>query len=589
VFDAMKSMTVCGITACVVLSFVAPAMRAHGGTYALPPGTTGIPGQPEGFFCGGTRRPQGGRRATRAVPSPTALDWRVWWELNDERFFRLKVERRRGTESRATPHRASAVRALNTGLSDRWWDARTASVLALAKIDGASGVDVVARLKEALTDERMEVRESACLGLGLTAAPESVPLLLSIYNNEPAARALHLKKDVSNRQRTFAALAVGLAGLRLPLADDADVVESLLKSVRTRVWSASRDLKTGPATALAVMGATSAVPELLKVALDEESEDDVRAHVVSALGKLGDSRAIPDLVAHGLSDRKDVVRRSAAIALGRLVSADDRKSVLKVLDSALHSPDRATRNFAIIALGEIGGPDARDALADFVRYGEGHDKTFGAIACGVYASKRSDAPAIFGELVDGAFRAARAHGERAAFAVALGLLDRRESLPALIEALKGPDSPTLKGYLCLAIGLMSGETSDAATKLIRAQAAQTGDFETVRHALLALGLCGDRQSVSALCDVIGASSDNLSQLGGAARAIGMIGDDAAIPQLAAMLENADGSFKDNARAFAAVSLGRLSDRDAYPAVRRLWDDLNYLSFTEALAELVLIY
>ena len=70
------------------------------------------------------------------------------------------------------------------------------------------------------------------------------------------------------------------------------------------------------ARALCRRGDPSSVPNIL-LALESETEGEVRFRLVEALGAIGDRRALPALIA-GLEDHSEHVRERAALALGVL-------------------------------------------------------------------------------------------------------------------------------------------------------------------------------------------------------------------------------------------------------------------------------
>lgn len=74
----------------------------------------------------------------------------------------------------------------------------------------------------------------------------------------------------------------------------------------------------------------------------------VRRHAVTALGEIGDSRAVKGLIA-ALADEDRQVRRAAATALGELGDA----SALEPLTRAMKDEDPEVRRRAIIAVSEL--------------------------------------------------------------------------------------------------------------------------------------------------------------------------------------------------------------------------------------------
>ena len=115
---------------------------------------------------------------------------------------------------------------------------------------------------------------------------------------------------------------------------------------------------------LGTMGqeATSAVPHLLEALEDENRQ--VRSRAAEALGTIGDPRAVAPLLQ--ILETKDEdweVRSRVAEALGRLKDAQATDSLIASLaDMVSH-----VRYQAAIALGELGGPAAEEALASTVQ------------------------------------------------------------------------------------------------------------------------------------------------------------------------------------------------------------------------------
>jgi len=80
--------------------------------------------------------------------------------------------------------------------------------------------------------------------------------------------------------------------------------------------------------------------------------------VISALVRLGDTRAIPSLI-EALNDENHYVRREAARAIGQLGSPEAMTAILGLLEG---ESDEETRRNALIALGNIGDERALETL-----------------------------------------------------------------------------------------------------------------------------------------------------------------------------------------------------------------------------------
>ena len=193
-----------------------------------------------------------------------------------------------------------------------------------------------------------------------------------------------------------------------------------------------------------------------------------------------------------------------------------------------------------------------------VKKGQPHDRTFSALALGVYGNKFKDSRTELGKILLDAWNETKNDSDRGAFAIGMGLLDYKAAAPALMDELKTGGSPDLKGHVATALGLLGKKE---AIPLIQELAKKVSDLDSQRRASIALGLIGDPDAVKVLTKVIEDAGNNLSALGGAAVALGFIGDRSAVPTiLNDMLSKTAMPMKDNARAFAAVALGILGDK-----------------------------
>lgn len=390
------------------------------------------------------------------------------------------------------------------------------------------------------------------------------------------------RNEVEPRVRAFAAVAIGLIGSRGVDLSDTGAADALLAEASAK--TSVRDLQVAPIIALGLMKAKAQVPNLLKILRDPEQDEYSRAYAATSLGRIGDASVVPALV-ETLGDQSTHVARSSAIALGVLVDKEDKRTLDKIKKTAKAHSDRSTRNFAIIALAEIGGVDARTALVETFTKGKGHDLTFGALALGLFGYIHKDSNAELGDIILKEYRLSKNDSEKGALAIALGLLGHGDAAPDLLANLKAGAAPDLKGHICTALGLLGAKDAIAEIQnLVR----QKGDLDLRRRAAIALGLLGDPEALNVLQKVIEDSNDSIAVHGSATQALGWIGDNRAVKVLTRFVINEKNQYQDATRAFAAVALGLLGDKDDVPILSRIAEHNNYLSQTEAMAELLTI-
>lgn len=572
------------------------------------PGGGGAPVRPG---VGGAPRRSGGRGFGGVTPgrkkskdAPRYMDWDFWWDLNEERFLNLKRKVRTraahsenrdsflgsslddGTVARVsmTQIKNRVLPALKVALKDSFYDTRAAAVIALGKVGGRAEMDVMQSIVDTLSDDDSRVRESACLGLGLLGNKAALPVLKAIIENSARGKEFcgREQKDILTRTRSFAAVAVGLIGRRDELAADDAALQTIVKTLTTR--DAHVDLQLGPVIALQVAHIRHVIPDLIDVVQDPEQDAKVRAHVAVALGKAGVTSSV-SVMNKLLTNKSAHVARSAAIALGLLVDPEDKRSVNSLIRHARSGADRGTRNFCIMALGEIGGAKARATLIQLATKGSGFDRSYGALALGVMSFKHKAERGVVGRALLDQWEKTRSDSERSAIAVALGLVNYDPAREPLRRLLDRPGSQTLKGHVCTALGLM--EDRDA-LPLIQNLVKQKGDPELRKRAAIALGLLRDTQAVGMIQKIITESTASKAILGAATMALGFIGDRAALPTLIDFVENEGQQHQDVTRAFAAVALGHLGDKDEIPMLSLIHESANYLGPTPMLAELLTI-
>ena len=551
------------------------------------------------------------------------LGWEFWWESNRDAFLDLKghlakaaqvpgspgqLTSRSGKSGLAQPQRPSRewvetvllpqLLAVAGSADDR--DILDSTVVALARsapqTSAAAAAEAIAAL---LAHREITVQAAAALGLGTLRAPDVTPTLAHLLRDDSTGRQAVGGGSVPTMVRAFAALALGLVG-------DAPAVRALLEAV-TGLPDSEREVKCCAVAALGLLEpgdglAATSVPVLLELLTDDKLDHVVRSYVPTTLGKLGDRGALAELLAVFRDDRTpNPVLQSVAIGLGRLATLDDR-AVLDALDDYVaRGRDQQTRHFALVSLGEIAGrrgaaaggnpaslSGAQDVQASVAKRLRREIKGDGAsrehrswAALGAALLGRAE-PDLQPRLLD-ALR--EAHGDerdpsfRGAFALALALLGDRASAQAIAADLLGSGQDDLRGHAAEALGLLHHE--DAAP-VLRALCLDAGVSETLRlKAATGLGLLGDRDAVPLLVDAL-RDAHSLSALASQARALGLIGDEAAGASLIELAS--DPSLAPLPRAFSLVALGLLGERERLPFNAALRADNNYYAQVPAIAE-----
>lgn len=216
-----------------------------------------------------------------------------------------------------------------------------------------------------LHHHRWSQRLQAVNHLGFMADPSVVPALLRSLNDEmldvrlAAGRALAQLRAPGAVERILHALAVR-GDLPLKLAADVlteygdAAVQPLIQFLRDREVGTDIPAATVAATVLGLSRQQDAVPALVELLADTETE--LRVNAARALGLVGGRRAVAGLCAHG-TDPVWQVRSAVAQALGR---AGD-PAVVPTLAALLPDPAWWVRWNAALALSRL-GEAGREAL-----------------------------------------------------------------------------------------------------------------------------------------------------------------------------------------------------------------------------------
>jgi beta-lactamase regulating signal transducer with metallopeptidase domain len=155
------------------------------------------------------------------------------------------------------------------------------------------------------------------------------------------------------------------------------------------------------------------------IALLESPDANMREHAATALGKIGDGKAIPALVKTISTDASSRVREHAAEALGRI---GNKKALSALIEVVENDPEARVREHAASAIGRVGGEGAYDTLVDVYE----NDANIGV----------------------------RAHG-----AYGLGLLKDSRAFDLLVEGLSSRH-PQIRSHCAEALGFLGNERAD---------------------------------------------------------------------------------------------------------------------------------
>lgn len=541
-----------------------------------------------------------------------ATSWEIWWEFNKEPLlerrhhddgpetgsadFFLGQVRRGGPLDLLRPTAQDLVERVVPALAqlmaaERNRDITTACLVALGKIGrDAPGVDLDTVLAGSLTRDDQEIRETAVLALGITGRPRAVPMLEALLRGDADGKQLLQRQEVDERTRAFAAYGLGLIARR---SDD----PRLRQQVHDRLWTAlhdreakTRDLRVAAVGALGLLRPPEQKPaqRLVWQAVDGlwdwvaqdfgRSEELVQAHAPVAIARLL-GRGTSDQHQRSkerclalLEGRERVgvqLQQSAAQALGELALAEavspDDAAVSRALRQCAERPgDRLARNFALLALGKIGGAANRAwLLQSYPRSHKVTERPWVALALGlcVAAERSADTQAKPDDVVAGMLledlEELRNPEVRGAVAVALGMTRHPSAAPALLAQLRDNEGQErLAGHLAVALGLCGDRV--AVEPLIAVLDRSTRRPFLMQQVALALGRLGDRRAAEVLVDGL-RGAESTAVLAALAAALGRVGDRRALSPLLQMLSNQE--LTKLARAFVAASLGAIGDKE----------------------------
>jgi len=599
------------------------------------PSTPG-PGGPAG--PGPSAGPAAPARAGTTTPRGVELEvdrstWELWWELHKEPYLRAAGRARRNAAQTGsdefylgstrnppsldlvgpTAHDVESVvlpalRRTLDATSHR--DVVTAAMIAMAKTGcDHSTFRIFDQFTPRLADLDQEVRETAALAIGISGqrSMAQIALLADLARDDEAGRRLCRRAEVDDRTRSFAAYALGLLGEGpADAANRHRAAATLLALVEDRRLS-SRNVKVAAIAALGLLGrpagegAAAAIGDVAAQGLGEyfladlgRAEELVQAHCPPAIARIlaRDSEAAAHwrhqftAVLEGRGGKRSApIAQSCALALAAMCdpvddeNARDAGIVAVLLRTWQEHADVQTRNFAIMALGQIGGSATREQLLRELSHSRRSlELPWVALALGVHVNRRGagvDADAGGALLV--ALRTNKNPSTRGALAIALGLCGHQVAAVELAGLLDECSDEALCGHLCIGLGLLGAPGTQGELRAVLERSLRRP--ELLRQAATALAAVGDRQAADLLLPRL-QSDSNLARLAAIAQALGAIRDRRSLEPLARVLEDPEPTSL--ARAFAAAALGAIADPRELPWNTTLRGYVNYRAATETL-------
>jgi HEAT repeat protein len=536
------------------------------------PSTPGLPGNP--VTPGpGARAGAGGPRTGGSLDLGPELDWRDWWWLNGYDYFRPAPRKAQVTGSgdgAASPEDfldaevEAARESIRRGLQDEDDRVRAAAAISAGRVYEPSFRPALLGLLE---DRDPLVRLSAIAGLGLAGSGDHVAVLMRIGVEGRSGAAKRHSLD----ERDLALLSLGLGVQRGSNPRYAPALRAFLSGA-----SANERRSLGPSTAssLGLAGDDDAIlRDLVAVARDGAAPAELRARALWSIGNARPfARELRPTVLECLKEKEPDVRRAAVLALGRL-AIGAREQVLAILRSAVDAEgDTAVRAFALLAMGEVGGPEAKKELLDRVARGRHLLRPWAAIGMGILGRAGPD-PEI-GRALARAYAEEKSKDTRAAIALALGLARTGEARDLLRNAVTAGENGRERLFAAIAIALARDEGGREA---LRRGLREIPNPPTRAGIGLALSSFGNMEDLPALQQMF-RSAEDPDAVGTAALALAWHGS---APALDALRREARTARSAERRAVSLLALGIGVAPERVPVSVAATGGWNYLASLEA--------
>ena len=609
-----------------------------------PSGPTTPGSTPGGPTTGGPAAPGpgSGPRTPRGIYIGNDLTkWQFWWEFNKDPYINLKESihsaetitgsdeffmgssRRVSAKDTLKPSESEILNKVLPALkraidSTDQRDIVSSCLIAMAKIGkNHRTFNILDLMRDRLVSRDQEIRETAALAMGISHLEEALEYLPELAMNTLKGRKLVRNHEVDNRTRAFSCYGIGLIAHSTDSSDVKRRCYEVLSAVlekSTRGGVVDRNIPVAAINSIRLIRPNPQGGEkdakLLGDCIETlftyyskkvgQGEQMIQSHVPPAIAQLLGRGGDPDdkfksvfakeLVTPG---RARTMYQSAAIALGILVHApekvkSDKKYSDKLLSYFKTGKDPQTRNFALMSLGKIGGNHNRNQLLiAFKRGTKAIVKPWAAISLGVLAFNQDEGSRVdstIGIALHKALTDIKNDETKSAIAIALGLCKFQDAATDIGSFLvKYRQRDELAGYLCISLALMNDTRSIETIRGVVKMSIRRP--ELLQQAAVALGKLGDKSVTHELQEMLKSDTNkNVAKLSAIASALGYIGDRRTIIPLVNMLH--DESITPLSRAFAAVALGGVADKEKLPWNSKIAVDMNYRASVETLTNQV---
>ncbi|MBI5724309.1 MAG: HEAT repeat domain-containing protein [Planctomycetes bacterium] len=333
------------------------------------------------------------------------------------------------------------------------------------------------------------------------------------------------------------------------------------------------DIARYAAFALGFTGNPRAVDALIQILQNDQLEQRIRLEAILSLGQLGDPRAVEilkNIFQHGDWRREQKYASLALFQIGGSEAADALANVLK----NHKNKEGSEYDYVILALAEMGDPRAVEPLLDIVtqeHYFSSisffHEEA--ALLIGNIGDRRAVDPLI--KLLD-----SEECYTKKTVALALGKLGDVKAIKPLIELLRKDHSFRL--YAAFALGELGNEEAiEPLVKLIGSD-----NEETIMAMIQAICKIGGKKAIDALIIKWATFTPDHNRIYYEI-ALGLLGNPPFLgdtSMLDPLLKTLDSDEPPGIRACAAMALGQIGDRKAVePLIKALQrSDWNYLPY-----------